>query len=185
MTRQNWITYLLVSLFPFETWAIFQVFNDADWILRRSNLSDYLAFSSYSLLVALFEGLVIALLAWMLGILTSQRIKREQMVNLLGVIIWLTAFWAAIGQLVSSPGMDWTAVLLSLDHPLRLAYVLTAVFIIFIVGSVAVPVFLIWRASLPLKGLSGFFERISTLSWLYLGLNAAGLVYIIIRNLPF
>jgi hypothetical protein len=65
-----------------------------------------------------------------------------------------------------------------------MAYALTGAILIFLIGSIVVPVFLIWRARSPIKGLSSFFERISTLSWLYLGLNTIGLVYVIIRNLP-
>ena len=51
-----------------------------------------------------------------------------------------------------------------------------------VVSTVAFPAYLVLRSERFLKGVKGFFERLSTLTLFYLFFDFLGLVIVIIRN---
>jgi hypothetical protein len=101
-----------------------------------------------------------------------------------GILVFITSLWAIASYLffmlnVSIPGKT-IVFLASLAHPLRFLYALG---LILIVPTVGLPAYLVLRSDKILKGIQGFFERLSLLTMFYLFFDFVGLVIVIIRNI--
>lgn len=71
-------------------------------------------------------------------------------------------------------------VLAGMAHPLRVLYLVA----LLLAGiTVVLPTYLILRSDKFLQGIRGFFDRLSTLTLLYLFFDVVGLVIIIVRNI--
>ena len=97
-SRQGLWTLFLVCAFPFHLWTIILAFRDFSWVAERTNAWDAIGVAAYGMLFALFEGLVVFLVAVLLGFLVP-RIWNEKRIALLSVLVLITALWAMMGQL--------------------------------------------------------------------------------------
>ncbi len=186
--RQTDRRLLFLSIaFPFHTWTIYQVFNDVEWVMARTNPGDVLGYASYSLAFALYESGVIFGAAWLLGSIAPPSWKEETLAVELNWLVWVTALWAGISQFLAvgqeTINCQLLGVLFSGGHPLRDAYLLAALLVALVIASVAAPVLRIMLSNKARQRWIAVLERVSLLSYLYLFLDLIGILVILFRNL--
>ena len=183
-TKSNlWQLFVAVA-FPIHVWAIVMILMDFGWIGERTNYWDAIGVGAYGLMFALIESLLVFGVVLLVGLVLPRRWPDYQRISLLGILTLMLTFWAMLGQLfflweVSMP--SFVMRFLAGDaHPLRWLYV---IFFVLVSITIAPPVLLLFRSEKIQKGFLSVVERVSTLMGLYLFLDVAGIVIVIIRNL--
>ena len=168
--------------FPLHLWTIILAFRDFSWVTERTNAWDAVGVASYGLVFAFIESLVVFLAAILLGFLVSRKWSEDRRIALLSVLVLVTSFWAMLSQLyflLSISLSEQTISFLAHHHPLR---IMAAAGLVLVVPSVLLPTALILRSDKTLQFVRGLIERLSMLTLVYLFLDLAGLVILIIRN---
>lgn len=183
-TRQGLWTLFLVCAFPLHIWTIVFSLLDMSWVAERTNFWDAVGVIAYGLVFAFLESVVIWLVACLLGLLVSRRWQVGQRVTALGTLTLTTSFWGMAGSLyfllnASLPPSLLTALAQS-GHPLKLLY---AIALVLVAPSIALPLFLILRFERFYLLASGLLDRLALLTTVYLALDAAGLVIVLLRNI--
>jgi hypothetical protein len=172
------------SSFLIHVWALLLVFQDLSWLAERTNMWDAISVGAYGLVFALVESIFVFLLAFVLGLLVSTRWNENSRVSLMGTLVMVVTIWAILGQLYFL--LSWSfpdsliRALVNQAHPLRILYLL-ALFII--TPTVVVPVFAQLKSDKLNQMTYGFFDRLSILLLLYLGIDLISIIIIIIRNI--
>jgi hypothetical protein len=182
-TRKGLFQLFMVCVFPIHAWALLMGFRDFSWVAQRTDIWDAFGLLSYSMVFALVETTGIFFIILMCGFLMPNRIDREKRLALLGTAFLLVAFWAILGQVYSwmrTPLPGWLLLLLQqTNHPFR--YLWGAVFLL--VGTSAVlPLLLISKRENFKRTMIEIFDRISTVSALYIFFDILGIIIIVIRN---
>lgn len=176
-----WAFFLWVA-FPIHAWAIYYYLINADRYAGRSNW-EAVGLGGYILLIALVETALVTGFLLMLGLLLPRRWPPERrQVARMGVYA-SAALWLVLGQVVILRFRTRPRITAEFFAPLNQDSVLPLIlFLLVLVASVTLP---LWAAGRPgwQKALNAIAERVSLLSWLYLALDAAGLVIVILRNL--
>ncbi|TAK13100.1 MAG: hypothetical protein EPO32_06455 [Anaerolineae bacterium] len=179
--QRAWAFFLWVA-FPIHAWAIYFYLINADRYAGRSNW-EAVGLGGYILLIALIESLLVTGFFLLLGLLLPRRWPPKQRQAARIGVFGVTALWLVLGQVTllrfrQRPGVT-AAFFAPINQPSVLPLLL---FLLVLVVSIALP---IWAAGKPglQRVLNGLVERVSLLSWLYLALDVAGLVVVIIRNL--
>ncbi len=172
-----------MAAFPTHVWTIILVLQDYSWVTERTNSWDAIGVGAYGLLVALAESVFVFVVALVLSFLISRKWEESRRLALLFVTIFIVAIWAIINQLyflfgVTLPGGMMRS-LINAAHPLRILY---GTSFVLVTVSVVLPFFAVLQSDKAVKGLKTVMERLSTLTVLYLFLDAVGLVIVIIRN---
>jgi hypothetical protein len=135
----------------------------------------------------LIESFVFFLLIVALGLLLPWRWKGDKVFAQLGFISLWIPLWSGLNQLYrykdfASPDffVDW---LFSTGHPLRYGAVALGLLIIFIIGSAAVPIYLLGFKHQVEENTKSFLERLAILSTLYIALDVISAVILLIRNI--
>jgi len=183
-SRQGLWSLFLVCAFPLHVWTIILAFRDFSWVAERTQPWDALGVLAYALVFAFVESLVVFLAAILLGFLLPRRWEEGKRISLLSILVLVTAFWAMLGQLyflwnlsLPEPAIQFLA---QTAHPLRILY---AAVLALVVPTVLVPTYLILRSEGSTRFILGLVDRLSLLASIYLLLDAASLVVIVIRNL--
>ena len=183
-SRQGLWSLFLVCAFPLHVWTILLAFRDFSWIAERTQAWDAIGVLAYALVFAFVESLVVFLAAILLGLLLPRRWEEGKRIALLSILVLATAFWAMLGQLYFlwnlSPPTPAIQFLSQSDHPLRILY---AAVLVLVVPTVLVPSYLVVRSESSTRFILGLIERLSLLASIYLLLDAASLVIVVIRNL--
>jgi len=176
----------MLCAFPIHAWALLMGFRDFSWVALRTNVWDALGLLSYSVTFALVETFGIFLILVLVGFLIPNSLGIEKRLALLGTAFLIVAIWSIAGQVYS--GMRYPLPIWFLEflgrtgHPLRLLWGIVFLLTTF---SVAVPLLLIARQDKFKNTVVEFFDRISTISALYVFLDLVGIVIIAIRNFHF
>jgi hypothetical protein len=183
-SHQGLWTLFLACAFPIHVWAIILIFNDVEWIAKRSNSWDSVGVASYGLVFAFAESLALFLITALLGFLVSTKWSKERRVGLMAVLVTILTLWAMAEQLyffmnAPFPG-GLVAFFASIGRPLRALYV--AAFVV-ILPTVLVPAWLVLKFDKPLKFVIAVLEKISLLTSFYLFFDLIGLVVLVFRNL--
>jgi hypothetical protein len=170
--------------FPLHVWTLILAFRDLSWLTERTNAWDAMGVMSYGLILALFESLVVFAVFLLLGLLVPRRWAEDRRIALLSILALVLSLWSIAGQLYFLMGLypsgqlvGWLA---GTSHPLRILYL--AVLAV-VAPSLLVPAYLIMRSERAPQAVHGLIERISLLTMVYLFLDAAGLVVVLVRNL--
>jgi hypothetical protein len=99
------------------------------------------------------------------------------------MLVFITSLWAMVSYLYfmlnwSVPG-ETILFMAGLAHPLRFLY---AVSLALVGPTIAIPAYFVLRSDKFLKGMQGFFERLSLLTLFYLVFDVVGLIIVIVRN---
>lgn len=156
---------LAITAFAIHSWTIFNMLVDVPaWILQM-NLGELTGAISYSLVYALAETFLVMAGLLAIGFLIPARVRKDNF------LLWATLFFLWACGLALAVFQDPTLTF----RKQWLARVF--VFTYFpLAGGLS-----LWPALK--RGLAWLAERLSLLGWLYLGLDAAGLLIVIIRNL--
>ena len=178
-----WLLFLM-CVFPQHLWTLIFAFRDISWLISRTNLWDAIGNMSYGLVYAFLESLLIFCVLTLLGLLTPKRWEVNRRVAFLTLLLFITALWSMISQLLyvwniwlPFPLLQFIA---NTGHPLLILYALSLALVVITVG---LPVLLFSRSSKALPSMLDFMDRLSTLSMLYLFFDGIGLIIVVIRNI--
>lgn len=184
--KEHLIKVFLLCAFPFHLWTILLILHDVEWIAKRTNLGDVIGVGAYALLYALIESLFFFLLIVALSLIIHWQWKGDKVFAELGYISLWIPIWAGLKQIyrhqdMASPNflVEW---LFSTGHPLRYFTLGTGLLIIVIIGSAAVPIYLIGFKHKVEKYIRSFLERLAVLSTLYIALDVISVFIVLIRN---
>lgn len=181
--RDLWLLFSAAA-FPSHVWALILIFRDLSWVAERTNMSDAIGVGAYGLVIALLDSIFAFLLTILLGFLVSTKWKQSRRISLIGTLVFIVSIWAILSQLYFLTGYSfpptWIQVLANTTRPLRILYALSFCVATF---SVFLPVYGQLKFDKLNAATCEFFERISLLVMLYLGLDIISIIIIIIRNI--
>ena len=183
-SRRGLWSLFLVCAFPLHVWTIILAFRDFSWVAERTNAWDAIGVLAYALVFAFAESLVVFLAAVLLGFLFPRRWEEGKRIALLSILVLVTTLWAMLGQLyflwnLSLPDQA-ILFLAQTGHPLRILY---AAILVVVIPTVLIPTYLVLRSDRSTRFILGLTERLSLLASIYLLLDGAGLVVVVIRNI--
>jgi hypothetical protein len=178
-----WLLFSATA-FLIHVWAILLIFQDLSWLAERTNMWDAIGVGAYGLVVALMESVFLFLVAFILGFLVSTKWDPIKRISLMGTLVIIVSIWAILGQLSFMLGWSlpaaWIQTLAHTAHPLRILYLIAMT----LVGlTVLLPVYAQLKSDKLSQMTYEFFDRLAMLVVLYLVLDFASIVIIIIRNL--
>jgi hypothetical protein len=172
-----------VCAFPIHVWTFILVFRDFSWISERTNSWDAFGVGAYGLLIALIESCFILVCVLILSLILPKNLTVVKKVTTMGILIILVALWAIVGQLYFLVDIKLPNALIEAiankPHPLWIIY--GGLFPI-VSATVMLPVYSNLKSEKLGNGLWNFFERLTTLTSLYLFLDICSLIVVIIRN---
>lgn len=190
VTNKTWYTWpglwslFLICALPIHLWALLLAVKDFSWVAERTNIWDALGVLSYGMVFAFVESLVVTLAAVVLGFLVSRRFwDQDRRIVLLGTLAVIAALWAIAGQLYFLWELNLPSPLLGFlagsGHPVRLLY---AAGLVLVTPTILVPTYLLLKSDRAYQLVQDLSGRLTTLSGLYLLLDAACLVILVLRN---
>ena len=182
-SKQNaWKFFLLVA-FPIHLWALILWFLDFETVAQRTNTWDALGEGSYFLIFAFFESVVIFGVLSLLLLLLPKRTEEDKVYQATSTLYLIIAAWFVLEQarfLPFLPEDNWLIMRLQMADSLR-SNTGKALAVGFL-SSVILSSYLVIRYAKLGRAISSLFERIGTLSILYLLLDFFGLLIVIFRN---
>ena len=178
-----WLLFSATA-FLIHVWAILLIFQDLSWLAERTNMWDAIGVGAYGLVLALVESVFLFLIVFLLGFLVSTSWDRGKRISLMGTLAIIVSIWSILGQLYFL--LDWSVpasliqALANTAHPLRILYLIALVIVGF---SVLLPVFAQLKSDKFSQMTCEFFDRLAMLVVLYLVLDFASILVIIIRNI--
>jgi hypothetical protein len=180
--KEAWSLFL-VAAFAIHIWTIILILRDLSWVSERTNAWDAVGVAAYGLFFAFLESGIVFLGLVLLGMLVGGK-WRETRLALLTVLYFVTAAWAAVGQLYFLLGLEIPASifrqLIHSSHPLQVLY---GSVLILVLITIVPPTVLVIRSNKANQLIKGLIDRLSLLTIFYLFLDFAGLVIIILRNI--
>jgi hypothetical protein len=172
-----------VCAFPIHVWTFILVFKDFSWISERTNSWDAFGVGAYGLLIAFVESSFIFVCVLILSLILPKSWPVVRKVTTMGILVLLVAVWAIAGQLYFLLGITLPNVMVAAiarnPHPLWIIY--GGLFLV-ISTSIVLPVYGNLKLVKIGNGLWNFFERLTTLTSLYMFLDICSLIIVIIRN---
>ena len=183
-SKQNLWLLFTTTAFPIHIWALILIFQDISWVTERTDAWDAVGVGSYGLMIAFVESLSVFLVLLLLGFLISKKWKEVQRVSLLAHIVLIVSFWEIIGQLYflreySFP-YQFIEFVAGFSHPVRILY---GSVLLVASPTIVIPAFFALRTNKFAAIITAIMERLSLLVVLYLFLDVAGIIIVIIRNL--
>jgi hypothetical protein len=181
--RALWSLFLICA-FPLHVWTFILAFRDFSWVVERTNVWDAIGVLAYALVFAFVESILVFLAAVLLGFLLPRRWEEGRRLALLSVLVLITALWGMLGQLYFLWNLSVPEEIIIFyarsDHPYRL---LVGTILILVSPTVLIPTYLVVRSEGSTRFILGITDRLSLLASLYLLLDAAGLVIVLLRNI--
>ena len=178
-----WLLFLM-CVFPQHLWTLIFAFRDISWLIARTNIWDAIGNTSYGMVFAFFESLIIFGVLILVGLITPSRWEVNRRVAFLTLLLFVTSIWGMVSQLLyvwniwlPIPMMQFIA---DTGRPLVMLYVLS---LAIVVPTISLPMVIFVRREKPLASMLDFMDRLTTLSMLYLFLDVIGLVIVVIRNI--
>lgn len=174
----------LVCAFPLHLWTLILAFRDISWVTERTNTWDAIGVASYGLLFALLESFLVFFVVALLGFATPKQWNVDKRIAFMSLLFLIIALWGMIGQAlflwnVNLP-IPTIHFLVRSGHPLRWLYGGSLVTVIL---TVILPTYAFLRSNKVFFFMQDLIERLSVLTMLYLFLDLAGLIIVIIRNI--
>ena len=178
-----WILFSVCAT-PIHIWTFILFFNDFAWVAERTDAWDAVGVGSYGLVIALVESVFVLLCTLVLSLLLPKKLPEAKKIATLGTLAIMASLWSIVGQLYFLLEINLPAGLIIAisrnPHPLWILYGGLG-FIVAI--TILVPIVLILRLEKTAAALLTFFERLTTLTALYIFLDICALVIVIIRNI--
>lgn len=177
-----WKVFLLAA-FPIHAWNLLMVFKDAEFMLERSETWGTIGYAGYSLGAALIESLIFAILLWVISLLLPRKWTEQRTLTTLFSVYFVLAGASALEQ--AAHAFDQFRIskqfIYGLEHFTTLTNGLIVAAILLVVAALMLVIF---KTKNGENGLADFYNRLTMLSYLYLVLDLAGIVVVIIRNIP-
>ncbi len=184
-SRKSLLQLFLVCAFPLHLWTLLMAFRDFGWVALRTDVWDAVGLVSYALIIALVESLLVFIFTALLGLLPPWNWPVDKRTALIGALFLILSAWSILSKTFALYGNPIPSSVLDFiqaaGHPLRLVW--GFVFILVLL-SVSLPALWIARSPRAQAAMIGFFERLMILSSFYLLLDMAGIVMIVLRNIP-
>jgi len=179
------LSLFLTCAFPLHAWTIILVLRDVSWVSERTNVWDAIGLGAYALIFAFVESLIVFGVFALFGFLTPIQWTVDKRIAFLSLIVLILSAWGIISQLLFLWNVSLPAsaiqFLAQSGHPVRIMY---AASLAIVLPSVGVPVYFFLRSDRLFHSIQDLSERLSLLTVLYLFFDLAGLVIILIRNIP-
>lgn len=179
------MSLFLTCAFPIHAWTIILVLRDVSWVAERTNAWDAVGVGAYGLIFAFAESLIVFAVFVLFGFFTPGQWTADKRISFLSLLVLILSAWGIVSQLLflwnvslPEPARRFLA---QSGHPLRLMY---AASLAIVVPSIGAPVYLFLRSDKVVRSIQGFTDRLSLLTMFYLFLDLAGLVIVILRNIP-
>lgn len=174
-------------LFPIHVWAFYQVFQDVEWISRRTSPWDSLGVGGYTLSFALFESLLVFLAVLLISQLIPRKWDTAKRLSIAAALYFMTVIWAILIQVEAIVETTIRAsiakFLVSTGRPIWYgAWVLMALAVVLYL-IIAAPTWVIIRKEKASRVFAGFLDKLAVLSSLYLVMDATGVLLVIYRNI--
>jgi hypothetical protein len=183
-SRHGLWSLFLICAFPLHVWTIILAFRDFSWVSERTNAWDAIGVLAYALVFAFVESILVFLAVVLLGFLLPRRWEEGRRLALISVLVLITALWGMLGQLFFLWNLSVPEEIINIyarsEHPYRL---LVGTFLILVSSTILIPTYLVVRSEGSTRIILGITERLSLLASLYLLLDAAGLVIVLLRNI--
>ena len=169
--RDEYTRLFLVVVFPIHIWALINLLDVVPAVVLHLSVFQLIGLAAYILVFALFESLVVFSLLFLASLAIPPRFYASQLVPVGMIWIFCLSLAAAVIHLHEKLKLD-----------VKLAY--WAVLWIFIALAVAG-----WGTAWAVRSphlrswIASVVERLSLLSWFYLGLDGIALVVVLGRNL--
>jgi hypothetical protein len=167
-----------------HVWAIVLILMDLSWVAERTNSWDAVGVASYGLMFILIESLAVFGIVLLVGLVLPSGWSQAKRITLLGVLILAISIWAILGQLYFlwelSLGLSVIRWIASFSRPLWLVY---GGLLVIVSPTVALPAWVAFRSEKFQQGFLALLDRLSILMGLYIFLDLASIVIVIIRNL--
>jgi len=182
-SRADWFRLFLVCAFPLHLWTLLMAFRDINWVAERTTSWDALGFMGYAMFYTLIESALLFGFIALLSLLLPRTWKKSMRFVTLSLLAFVLAGWSIIEQLIliifygrlRQLGAVWPW-LSNTSAPMWIAAALVTL-------SAVVPLLILHGRSKLQSGVEAVLERLTILSGLYLFLDGAGLIVILIRNL--
>ncbi len=183
-SRQGLWSLFLISALPLHIWTFILTFNDFSWVTERTDSWDAVGVMAYGLIFALVESLVIFFAFAILGLLISKKWGKKRRIALLSILVTIVSLWAIAGHIYffreSSMPPQVIAFFVGFDHPLRVLY---SVALLIVVPTILIPTYFVLASDKFFRFVEESVERLSTLMILYLVVDIAAGVILLIRNI--
>jgi hypothetical protein len=179
------VNFFLVCAFPFHLWKIIMLIRDVGWVTERAGTGSFFGLSSLALLYALAESILFFAALLILGLLIPWRWPAKRVYSILGFIALWAPVWDILvqvyrGTIFQHPDFLF-AWLFATGHPLRYGYLLLIGFTLIMFAITAGGIWLVSFNQKVQQGIDNFLGRVATLSALYLALDVAAFVILVIR----
>lgn len=158
------------------------IFKDLEFVTERSESWGAIGYASYSLVFALVESLLIAIVVWAISLLLPRKWGEKRAVTALISVYFILAGASAVEQAAHAFEQYRIAkqFLYGLENFTTLTYALIiSAILIAIVGLML----LIFKTKKGGEALAEFYDRLILLGYLYLVLDIIGIVVVISRNI--
>lgn len=183
-SRQGLWSLFLMSALPLHIWTFILTFNDFSWVTERTDSWDAVGVMAYGLIFALVESVVIFFAFAILGLLISKKWGEKRRIALLSILVTIVSLWAIAGHIYffreSSMPPQVIAFFVGFDHPLRVLY---SVALLIVVPTILIPTYFVLASDKFFRFVEASIERLSTLMILYLVVDIAAGVILLIRNI--
>ena len=183
-SRQGLWSLFLMSALPLHIWTFILTFNDFSWVTERTDSWDAVGVMAYGLIFALVESVVIFFAFAILGLLISKKWGEKRRIALLSILVTIVSLWAIAGHIYffreSSMPPQVIAFFVGFDHPLRVLYSVT---LLIVVPTILIPTYFVLASDKFFRFVEASIERLSTLMILYLVVDIAAGVILLIRNI--
>jgi hypothetical protein len=181
--------FIIIAL-PIHIWSIFQTFNNAAWVASRTRWWDALGYGAYAQMYALIESFLIFLVAVpFFFMLKKNRTSDKALAVIAFTYLAIVALWVFRAIMINRTAdeffLDSYINHLADEGKWRKRYRYGAVLLAS--GLLGLPVvlaaFLSNRAKKAEKFVLSLIDRFEILMYLFLTLDVAGIVLVIIRNI--
>jgi hypothetical protein len=179
--QRLWNLFLVVA-FPIHFWALILWFQEFNMMAQRTNTWDAIGEGGYFLSYALFESSVIFSVLFLLMLLLPKKLEQETAFALAATFYLIIAGWFILEQarfLEVMPDESW--LFIRLQRAITLQSNTGKLLAIALITSLVIPPILILKYDKLRTAVTSVFERIGTLSLLYLLLDVIGIVIVLIR----
>ncbi len=183
LTRADWFKLFLVCAFPLHLWTLLMVFRDINWVAERTTMWDAVGFTGYALFYTLLESILLTGFVALLGLIFPRGWGKTMRFLVMSLLAMVLASWSIMEQLILIVFFGRLRKLGMANPWLANPWVWGSIFVALIAITVLVPILLLRDKEKLRKNTYALLERLTTLSGLYLFLDAIGIVVIIIRNI--
>lgn len=178
-----WSLFLMCA-FPLHVWTFILAFRDFSWVAERTDAWDAVGVVSYGLIFTFAESLAVFFAALILGLLISKKWEERKRIALLSVLVLIISLWAMINHLYfireASFPPEFIGFFVQTSRPLRMLYILA---FLIVAPTFLLPTYFILKSEKVLSFIREVIERLSLLMIMYLVMDLAAFVIVIVRNI--